>query len=364
MVAAAAPTLKDLFDYLMKQFWEMPIVMVVTILVMSTAVFWEWMYGEWEIVIQLKLARSLVRKAIAEKDCAPILLRLAWHDAGTYDKARDGVGMWPSAGGAIGSIRTKHELFAPPNAGLQNGLSKYLAPIKEQCPLVSWADLIQLAGATAVEESGGPVITGMRYGRVDGVPKDLAEPPFGLPDAKPPFGGPASTAGKNNNDPVVHLKWVFGKYGMEDKDIVALSGAHTIGRAFRDRSGAVEESYSKGTKYTAKGFTNGATGCPFLGKSETPGGKSWTKDWLVFNNSYFTGMAAKDPACVAFPTDLCLATHPDFKPHFDAFKEDQAAFFEAYAESHRKLSELGAKFDPPRGHTLNERKSPWMIDLT
>jgi len=33
--------------------------------------------------------------------------------------------------------------------------------------------------------------------------------------------------------------------------------------------------------------------CPFLGKSATPGGKSWTKDWRVFNNAYFAHMAKK-----------------------------------------------------------------------
>lgn len=38
-----------------------------------------------------------------------------------------------------------------------------------------------------------------------------------------------------------HLRYVFGKYdSMTDEDIVALSGAHTLGRAFKDRSGTVE----------------------------------------------------------------------------------------------------------------------------
>ena len=38
--------------------------------------------------------------------------------------------------------------------GLMSAISKYLSPIKAACPLVSWADLVQLAGAVAVEESG------------------------------------------------------------------------------------------------------------------------------------------------------------------------------------------------------------------
>lgn len=31
----------------------------------------------------------------------------------------------------------------------------------------------------------------------------------------------------------------------------------------------------------------------------------------------------------------------------EKYAEDQDAFFKDYAESHAKLSELGAKFDPP-----------------
>mmetsp|Transcript_5404 Transcript_5404/g.10268 ORF Transcript_5404/g.10268 Transcript_5404/m.10268 type:complete len:273 (-) Transcript_5404:969-1787(-) len=255
--------LNDSMDQIMQAYWNMPIIIVCTIVALGIAIFYEWQFGEWPQVTQLKLARSKIQEAIEAHDCAPILVRLAWHDSGTYDKNRAELG-WPEAGGAIGSIRTKHELFADPNAGLQKALSKYLSPIKESCPLVSWADLLQLASATAIESSGGPVVP-MRYGRLDGVPEDPPASPFGLPDARAPFGGPPECA----KDPVKHLKWVFGKYGMGDKDIVALSGAHTLGRAFADRSGTVPQGSScvssggraaGGTKFTAKGFTDGHTG--------------------------------------------------------------------------------------------------------
>ena len=88
-------------------------------------------------------------------------------------------------------------------------------------------------------------------------------------------------------------------------------------------------------------------GCPFLANSETAGGRSWTKEWLKCHNSCFVDMAKADPECVAFPTDRVLVTDPGFRPHFELFAKDQAAFFAAYAESHRKLSELGSKFEPP-----------------
>ena len=278
---------------------------------------------------------------VASNDCAPILVRLAWHDSGTFDNSRADMA-WPEAGGAIGSITTDYEINAGANAGLQKAFTKYLAPIKKACPAVSWADLIQLASATAIEQTGGPAVD-MKYGRVDGVPKSPTEPNFGLPDALPDFGGPL----KDPKSAEEHLKYVFYKYGMDDKDIVALSGAHTLGRAFKNRSGTVEEGYDGGTAYTTGG-------CPFLGKSETAGGRSWTKSWLKFDNSYFTEMG-KDPECVAFPTDLEVKNNPCFKPYFDEFAADQAAFFAAYAVSHKKLSELGSKFEPAEGIKLKPK---------
>jgi L-ascorbate peroxidase len=278
----------------------------------------------------LKKAQGLVVALVKEKSCAPILVRTAWHDSGTYDQTNKDK-PWPNAGGAIGSIRTDHEINAGPNAGLKKALTSYLQPIKDACgDDISWADLIQLASATAIEVEGGPKIP-MKYGRVDGVPTDLQPPPFGLPGVC------------LNEDPVAHLKYVFYKYGMDDKDIVALSGAHTIGRAFADRSGTVKEgSMGPFTEYTKRG-------CPYMANSLTAGGRSWTKNWTKFDNSYFTDMAKKDPECIAFPTDTCLMTAPEFKVHFDAFAKDQKAFFDAYKVSHKKLSELGAKFEPPQG---------------
>lgn len=285
-------------------------------------------------------AKAQIKEMIAQKSNGPILLRTAWHDAGTWDK-NNRAKPWPNAGGAVGSIRTDHEISAPPNAGLQKAVQSYLKPIKTNFPGISWADLIQLAGATAVEEMGGPAIA-MKYGRVDGEPTEKAPVPFGLPAAKGPFGQPGV---RDSGDAAEHLRFVFYKYEMDDKDIVALSGSHTVGRAFADRSGAVSEpSGSAGTKYTARGMPEGKN-------SMTGGGRSWVRDWLVFNNSYFTDMGNNDPETVTFPTDAVLMQDPGFKPHFDRFAKDQPAFFAAYADAHKRLSELGSKFEPPAGIT-------------
>ena len=139
-------------------------------------------------------------------------------------------------GGAIGSIRTSHEINAGPNAGLKKALDKYLAPIKESCPTISWADLIQMASAVAIEKSGGQKIP-MTYGRIDGERARQRQLHLVFRMRSHP------SAGRMRATRQAYV-YVFYKYGMDDRDIVALSGAHTLGRAFKDRSGTVEEGYS------------------------------------------------------------------------------------------------------------------------
>eukprot|EP00240_Pyramimonas_obovata_P012984 CAMPEP_0118921836 /NCGR_PEP_ID=MMETSP1169-20130426/989_1 /TAXON_ID=36882 /ORGANISM="Pyramimonas obovata, Strain CCMP722" /LENGTH=228 /DNA_ID=CAMNT_0006862627 /DNA_START=57 /DNA_END=739 /DNA_ORIENTATION=+ len=175
--------------------------------------------------------REELRKFIDEVNCAPILIRCAWHDAGTYDRLG---GAWPKCGGANGSIRFEVELGHGANAGLPKAIN-YLQRFKKAHPEISWADLIQLAGATAVEVTGGPTIP-MRYGRVDTQTPEECPREGNLPGAAAPFGDGAADAS-------AHLRNVFYRMGMNDQEIVALSGAHTLGRAFKERSGTVEQGY-------------------------------------------------------------------------------------------------------------------------
>ena len=221
---------------------------------------------------------------IHSKDCHPILLRLAWSDAGTYDQS---IKKWPQCGGTTGSIRFDRELSHPANAGLTKAM-QYLKPLyKEYHKFISWADLIQMAGALAVELSGGPCLQHkMLYGRKDAPsPKErtikhlasetavegIANPnayrnlshtdesslhhsmKWGskvngrtsysdclasrLPVADPPYPNGVPTA-------EAHIRHTFYRLGFKNREIVALCGAHTLGRAFRDRSGFSE--YSSG----------------------------------------------------------------------------------------------------------------------
>jgi len=227
-------------------------------------------------------AKRKLRALIAEKNCAPIMVRIAWHSAGTFD-------VKTKTGGPFGTMRYPAELAHGANSGLDIAV-RLLEPIKEQFPTISYADLYQLAGVVAVEVTGGPDIP-FHPGR-----EDKLEPPEEgrLPDA---------TKGSD------HLRDVFGHMGLNDKEIVALSGAHTLGRCHKERSGF-----------------------------EGP----WTSNPLIFDNSYFTELVTGEKeGLLQLPSDKALLTDPSFVVYVKKYAQDEDAFFADYAEAHLKLSELG-----------------------
>ena len=258
---------------------------------------------------ELLRCREAIRAFILEENCGPILVRLAWHDSGTFDAS---VTSWPTCGGANGSIRFEQELKHGANAGLAKGIA-FLREFTEAHPTLSWADIIQLASATAIECMGGPKIP-VKYGRLDA---DRCPAEGNLPDAKPPFGTGHPTA-------AAHLRAIFYRMGFDDREIVALSGAHTLGRCHKTRSG-------------------------FDGP--------WTHDPLKWDNSYFKNLTKfewkprewegplqyADPKneLMMLPTDVALKTDKKFLPHVKEFAKDEASFNKAFKNAMEKLIALG-----------------------
>ena len=215
----------------------------------------------------------------------PIIVRLAWHDAGSYS-AEDGTG------GANAAIRFPPESEFAANKGLDKARD-WLEPIKQQLPDVTYADLYQLASVVAIEFAGGPNIP-FRFGRKD-VTAEACSPDGRLPDA---------------TKRMTHLRDIFYRMGLNDKDIVVLSGAHCLGRARPERSG-------------------------FDGP--------WTKDPLKFDNSYFQEILESDPdpKLLRLASDMALLDIPENRALVEMYAKDQDVFFEDYKVSHQKLSELG-----------------------
>ncbi|KAK9853614.1 hypothetical protein WJX84_003084 [Apatococcus fuscideae] len=265
----------------------------------------------------LKQAREDLLKLYECKPCQPIAVRLAWHDSGTYNKDKT---EFPKRGGANGSIRFYPEIKHGANAGLVAAL-ELLKDIADKYDGVSYADLFQMASAVAIESAGGPKIP-LRYGRKDAAAPEGCAPEGNLPAGGPPYPDGSPKAGD-------HLRKIFYRMGFNDQEIVALSGAHTIGRAKPTRSGFGKEN----TMYTINGPGN-------------PGGSSWTKDWLKFDNSYFKAVKKQDDSeLLVLDTDNALFVDEDFRPFAEKYAADEKAFFSDYVKAHLKLSELGVEWE-------------------
>merc|ERR1719183_2620275 len=287
-------------------------------------------------------AQTMIDEIILEKNCGPVFVRLAWHDSGTFDvNIKED---WPKAGGAIASIRFEPEINHGANAGLA-GAVKLLEPVKEKFAEVSYADIYQMASARSIELAGGPKID-MKYGRVDATSPDECSPEGNLPDAEAgdegKFGGPGGTASTEDTAVEWHLRKVFYRMGLGDEEIVALSGAHTFGRAYADRSGLGAEK----TKFTDGTPTKLADGSST--DKYTPGGSPWVEEWLVFDNSYFTTItdSSTDDELLKLTSDKILFKDAGFKPFADKFAKSNDDFLASYAKAHKALSELGSKFEP------------------
>lgn len=258
----------------------------------------------------LEAIKSDIANLVKEKGCGPILIRLSWHDAGVY---KAGAGGCPNAAmrfqdGGEGTFGA--------NAGLPDVAVGLLKPIADKYVLpgkISNADLWALAANVATEVMGGPSIK-TRFGRVDATSAaESVESQMGrLPDG---------------DKEIDHLREIFHPKGFTDKDIVALSGAHTVGHCHLDRSG-------------------------FDGP--------WTADPLKFDNQYFKDLLEKSydsettsKGCPQFRhkasgtmmliSDLALLKDPAFKTHVETYAKDQDAFFKDYVAAWTKLQENGCE---------------------
>ena len=319
---------------------------------------------------------------------AGLFVRMAWHAAGTY-RVSDGRG-----GAGSGQQR-----FAPLNSWPDNvSLDKarrLLWPVKKKYgDNLSWADLIVLAGNVAME-AGGFKTFGFGGGRVDAWEPDadvywgpetewLGDERYsGDRELADPFGAVqmgliyVNPEGPNGNpDPVAagrDIRETFRRMAMNDEETVALiAGGHTFGKTHGagpaesvgpDPEAAPIEQQGLGWKST---FGTG------VGKDAITSGieVTWTYHPTRWDNEFFhilfgyewelfqspaganqwrpkdgggAGLAPeafgdgkREPRMLT--TDLALRYDPIYEPISRRFKDDQAAFADAYARAWYKLT--------------------------
>ncbi|MGF1467158.1 MAG: catalase/peroxidase HPI [Sandaracinaceae bacterium] len=317
-----------------------------------------------------------------------LMIRLAWHSAGTY-RIHDGRG-----GAARGIIRFAPVNSWPDNANLDRA-RRLLQPVKMKYGRsLSWADLIVLAGNVALESMGFETF-GFGGGREDIFePMDinwgpetewLADQRFNENgELQRPLGASqmgliyVNPEGPNGNpDPVAaarHIRITFGRMAMNDEETVALiAGGHTLGKTH----GAHPASECVGPEPAAApveqqglGWRN-RCGSGNAGDTVTSGLEgAWTSTPVQWSHEYFRNLFeyeweltrspggaqqwtpvgleertvpdAHDPSQRHFPmmltTDLSLREDPIYEPIARRFYENPEEFQEAFARAWYKLT--------------------------
>ncbi|CAH6722982.1 cytochrome c peroxidase, mitochondrial [[Candida] jaroonii] len=234
-----------------------------------------------------------------------LLCRLAWHSSGTFDL---GSGKGGSYGG---TMIYEPESTDPGNAGLSIGI-EFLNEFSVKYPWLSRGDLWTLGGVVAVQEAGGPQIK-WRPGR--GNVDDLDSVPNNgfLPDA-------SKEDGK-------YVKNLFARMGFDERETVALIGAHCLGKCHPDRSG-------------------------FDGP--------WGPSFNMFTNDFFVRLLEgwhvrkwngpkqyEDDSSKSFmmlPSDMVLKKESYFLKYVKMYAEDEQLFFKDFSAAYTKLLENGIDF--------------------
>ena len=318
----------------------------------------------------------------------PLMIRMAWHSAGTY-RVTDGRG-----GGGAGQQR-----FAPLNSWPDNvNLDKarrLLWPVKKKYGQnISWADLMILAGNVALESMGfetfgfaggrpdvwepdddvywGPETTWLGDERYTGdreLEKPLAAVQMGLIYVNPegPAGQPDPVASARD------IRETFGRMAMNDEETVALiAGGHTFGKTHgaAPDSNLDDNPEASGIEQQGLGWKNNFAS----GKGDdtiTSGLEvTWTYHPTRWDNEFFHILYAYEWELFQSPaganqwrpvnsggadmvpmahsngrreprmltSDLALRADPEYDKISRRFKDDPEAFADAFARAWFKLT--------------------------
>jgi catalase-peroxidase len=320
----------------------------------------------------------------------PLMVRMAWHSAGTY-RIADGRG-----GASSGTLRFAPLNSWPDNANLDKA-RRLLWPVKQKYgQKISWADLMVFTGNCALESMGfktfgfaggredvwepetdiywGPESEWLGDKRYTGDRK--LENPLGAVQMGLIYVNPQGPNGKP--DPLAAAKDIretFGRMAMNDEETLALiAGGHTFGKAHGagdaskfvgpEPEGASIEEQGLGWKNTfgkgsgADTITSGLEG-------------AWTSTPTTWSNAYFDNLfdydwelvkgqggawqwapkeasakgtvpdahdKSKTHAPMMFTTDMALKVDPIYGPIAKRFHKNPAEFATAFAKAWYKLT--------------------------
>ncbi|WP_303785620.1 catalase/peroxidase HPI [Azovibrio restrictus] len=330
-----------------------------------------------------------------------LMIRMAWHSAGTY-RIADG----------RGGAGTGNQRFAPLNSWPDNGnldkARRLLWPIKKKYGnKISWADLMILAGNMAYESMGLKTF-GFAFGREDiwhpekdiywgserewlaksgsegsrySGERDLENPlaavMMGLIYVNPEGVDGQPDPLKTARD----MRVTFARMAMNDEETVALTaGGHTVGKAHGNGNAAHLGPAPEGAELEEQGLGWMNHHSRGIGRDTVTSGieGAWTTHPTKWDNGYFRMLLdhdweltrspagawqwkpvriepedmpvdVEDPSIRCMPmmtdADMALKMDPDYRKIAERFAADQAAFEDAFARAWFKLThrDMGPK---------------------
>jgi len=330
-----------------------------------------------------------------------LMIRMAWHAAGTY-RVADG----------RGGAGTGNQRFAPLNSWPDNGnldkARRLLWPIKKKYGnKISWADLIILAGNVAYESMGFKTF-GFAFGREDiwhpekdiywGSEKQWLAPSgsegsrySGQRDLENPLAAvmmgliyvnPEGVDGKPDPLKTAHdVRVTFARMAMNDEETVALTaGGHTVGKAHGNGSAANLGPAPEGADLEEQGFGWMNHKSRGIGRNTVTSGieGAWTTNPTQWDNGYFKLLLkydweltkspagawqwvpiniqpedmppdVEDPSIRCMPimtdADMAMKMDPEYRKISERFAADQAYFDDVFARAWFKLThrDMGPK---------------------
>ena len=330
-----------------------------------------------------------------------LMIRMAWHAAGTYRTA-DGRG-----GAGTGNQRFAPLNSWPDNANLDKA-RRLLWPIKKKYGnRISWADLIILAGNIAYESMGLKTF-GFGFGREDiwhpekdiywGSEREWLAPTdnpnsrySGERDLENPLAAvmmgliyvnPEGVDGKPDPLRTAHdMRVTFARMAMNDEETVALTaGGHTVGKAHGNGSAANLGPAPEGAEPEEQGLGWNNHTSRGVGRDTVTSGLegAWTTHPTQWDNGYFKLLLGydwwlqKSPAGawqwepvnireedmpvdvedasirrkpIMTDADMALKFDPEYRKIAERFHQDPAYFSEVFARAWFKLThrDMGPK---------------------
>jgi catalase-peroxidase len=330
-----------------------------------------------------------------------LMIRMAWHSAGTY-RIADGRG-----GGGTGNQRFAPLNSWPDNANLDKA-RRLLWPIKKKYGnKISWADLMILAGNMAYESMGLKTF-GFAFGREDiwhpekdiywGSEKEWLAPTgaegsrySGQRDLENPLAAvmmgliyvnPEGVDGKPDPLKTAHdVRVTFARMAMNDEETVALTaGGHTVGKAHGNGSASNLGPAPEGADIAEQGLGWNNHKSRGIGRDTVTSGieGAWTTHPTKWDNGYFTLLLNYDwelkkspagawqwepinireedkPVDVEDPSirlnpimtdaDMAMKMDPEYRKISERFYKDPDYFSEVFARAWFKLThrDMGPK---------------------